>query len=264
MTFRFAHEDFDQETLAEINTAKWHHRIELANGFFTNSTTDVSKQLNLTCIPSMLEGAVCIDIGTRDGGLAFEMEKRGAHRVIANDWVKKTHFNFELAHRCIGSKVDFLEADLSLLPFMNLPEFNIVNYMGVIYHVADPYLSLMAMREICHPDGVIVVESAVLDAGTYSLETRGLKNDKSEINKTLLTYPNLLQYLPRGHVNSWVPSIGALRSLCEDAGLEIIQEARYGKRVMLSTKIVGAPRFPSFYQQHPVRTLLKSVEPDFS
>lgn len=262
--FKFAHESFSPEMLAEINNVRWHHRIELAKGFFSNSKTDVARKLGRSSVPHDLSGAVCVDIGTRDGGLAFEMEKRGALRVIANDYVEKTRFNFALAHRCIGSRVEFLRGDLTTLPFLKLPKFDVVNYMGVIYHVADPYLSLMAMREICQPDGLIVVESAVLDGGSYSLDKRELNHDASAVQETLGRFPNLLQYLPEGHVNSWVPSAEALKALCHDAGLEIIHEERWGDRVMYSTRMRPKPRFQSFYQQHPLRKLLGSIEPEFS
>lgn len=264
MAFAFAHSSFDQELLAEINRATWHHRIELAEGFYTNSKNDVARKLNRTSVPQDLHGATCLDVGTRDGGLAFEMEKRGAQRVIANDYVEKTHFNFELARRCIGSKVEFVQADMFTLPFLKMPKFDVINYSGVIYHVADPYLSLMAMRELCKPDGLIVVESAVLDGGSYSLERRARNKDSAQIMEAVGQFANLLQYLPRGHVNSWVPSKNALRSLCEDAGLEIVQEATWCARVTFSTKIVRRPRFPSLYQQVPVSGLLRSREPGFS
>lgn len=264
MAFKFAHESFDPGMLAEIKSAKWHHRIELAKGFFTDSISDVAQKLGRARIPQDLSGAVCIDIGTRDGGLAFEMEKRGARRVIANDRSEKSRFNFELAHRCIGSRVEFLRCDLTRLPFLKLPKFDVVNYMGVIYHVADPYLSLMAMREICQPDGIIVVESAVLDGGTYSLDKLDLNDDAPAIRQTLGRYPNLLQYLPEGHVNSWVPSADALKALCRDAGLEVIHEDMWGNRAMFTTRMCPKPRFPSFYQQPPLRGLLGSIEPQFS
>lgn len=215
--------------------------------------------LDRMAIPQDLSGLAIADIGTRDGGMAFEFERRGAATVLATDIRPADHFNFEFARARLQSSVQHLHADLYQLPFFDLPKFDIVNYSGVIYHVSDPILSLMAMRSLCKPGGLIIVESAVLDGGMYQQHGSVTTVPLGDEHRALLGAGNLAQYLPAGNVNSWVPSIGALEALCSDAGLTIEAQTAWAKRCLFTTRNSGRARFPSFYEQPPVSTLLATM-----
>jgi SAM-dependent methyltransferase len=235
------------------------HRIDFGNGIVAPNGSDPNAMLERMAIPHDLSGLAIADIGTRDGGMAFEFERRGAASVVATDILPPDHFNFEFARTCLKSKVKHLHADLYQLPFFDLPKFDVVNYSGVIYHVSDPILSLMALRSICKPNGVIIVESAVLDGGMYQQHGSAATVPLGDEHRALLGAGNLAQYLPAGNVNSWVPSIGALEALCNDAGLTIVAKNAWAKRCVLTTRNEGHARFPSFYEQAPVATLLGTL-----
>src|SRR5437660_4420517 len=68
----------------EITTHLWYHTLELAPGVVTPGWFDLRPILGVLPWPDV-RGKRCLDIGTYDGFLAFEMERRGAAEVIAID-----------------------------------------------------------------------------------------------------------------------------------------------------------------------------------
>ncbi len=251
------------EQLEQIDKRKWHHRIDFGDGVITNSTSNCSNKVDRMAIPFNLEDCSVIDIGTRDGGLAFEFEKRGAKLVISNDIVKIDHFNFEFSRSCLQSNIKYLHCDLYRLPFLKIPKFDVVNCSGVIYHVSDPYLLLMAMRQICKPDGILIIESAVADKGLYVNKDDKYIDPNSLTENPMDIVDGLIQYTPKGSPNSWIPSVEALSSLCRDAGLDLIHSEKWGRRAMLTTRVKNSLRFDSFYLSEPIKSLLQTIEPDY-
>src|SRR5258707_15780879 len=63
----------------------WHQRWELAPGVWTPGSSDVGWLCHLAKLPADLTGQSVIDVGTTNAGTAFELERRGASRVVAVD-----------------------------------------------------------------------------------------------------------------------------------------------------------------------------------
>ena len=62
----------------------WYHTIELAPGVETPGWFDLRPIVDQLPWPDV-RGKRCLDVGTYDGFLAFEMERRGASVVVATD-----------------------------------------------------------------------------------------------------------------------------------------------------------------------------------
>ena len=62
----------------------WYHTMELAPGVVTPGWFDLRPILDRLPWPDV-EGKRCLDVGTYDGHLAFELERRGAAEVLALD-----------------------------------------------------------------------------------------------------------------------------------------------------------------------------------
>jgi len=63
----------------------WHQRFELAPGVSTPGDRDIEFVLDAAEVPYDLTGKSVLDIGTANGGAAFEAQRRGASRVVALD-----------------------------------------------------------------------------------------------------------------------------------------------------------------------------------
>jgi len=124
----------------------WWHSFELPDGRKINgaNTIDGLKQrLSVFPIPEDLSGKRVLDIGVWDGWFSFEMERRGAE-VVAIDNVENA--NFLWLHRELRSRIDYRILDVYELTPERLGRFDIVIFLGVLYHLKHP---LLALERVC-------------------------------------------------------------------------------------------------------------------
>jgi tRNA (mo5U34)-methyltransferase len=144
----------------------WWHTIDLGHGVVTpGGSGDMSQLLNRLALPDDLRGKTVLDIGAWDGFYSFECERRGAARVVASDLFAWRHTGtngkagFEVARRALGSHVEDMEIDVFEISPETVGMFDIVLFLGVLYHLQDP------MRGLAHAASVtrelLVVETHV-------------------------------------------------------------------------------------------------------
>jgi SAM-dependent methyltransferase len=158
----------------------WYHTMELAPGVVTLGTWDLRKAADKVGIPASLRGLTALDVGTSNGFWAFEMERRGADRVVAIDvpdgggadilprWramrppeeFRETHRQnrFLTAHAMLKSRVDYRFLNVyDLSPEAVGGEFDVVYCGSLLLHLRDPLKALMNIRQVCK--GIAVVET---------------------------------------------------------------------------------------------------------
>lgn len=133
------------ELLREVGKHEWFHRIDLGNGVVTPGRIDVRNvTLPRLHLPADLSGKTVLDIGAWDGFFSFEAERRGAQRVLATDshaWYAHKPA-FELARRALDSRVEDLDIDVMDLSPARVGTFDVVLFLGVLYHLRHPLLAL--------------------------------------------------------------------------------------------------------------------------
>jgi tRNA (mo5U34)-methyltransferase len=147
---------------AERTDVIWHQRWELAPGVFTSGVSDVAFLMDKAGVPQDLTGLSVLDIGTTNGGLAFEAERRGAARVMALDIVEPSWFAFDALAALLQSEVEFRKTSTYELTTALAGEtFDIVLFLGVLYHLRHPLLALDNVRAVT--GGTCYLETAVSD-----------------------------------------------------------------------------------------------------
>ncbi|MEA2126597.1 MAG: tRNA (mo5U34)-methyltransferase [Solirubrobacteraceae bacterium] len=138
----------------QIKSINWFHSIELAPGVVTPGHDDTSARLDILRIPDDLTGKTVLDIGAWDGFFSFEAERRHAERVVALDsfaW-NKTNWSdkrgFELARSALGSKVEDVEMEVADLDPEQIGTFDVVLFLGVLYHMRHPLLALERLASV--------------------------------------------------------------------------------------------------------------------
>jgi tRNA (mo5U34)-methyltransferase len=131
----------------EINQINWWHKIDLGNGITTPGQDESLTKLGQIRLPQSLHGLSVLDIGAWDGFFSFECERRGAKRVVAVDkvvwdWPAIGKSGFELARRVLGSKVEDVELEVLDITPERLGVFDVVLFLGVLYHMRHPLLAL--------------------------------------------------------------------------------------------------------------------------
>ena len=150
----------------------WYHTIEVAPGVTTPGWFDLRPVVDLMPWPDV-RGKRCLDVGTSDGFLAFELERRGAAEVVAVDladhrqWDWPAHLRaggvqymnavigpdkgagLRTAHRLLGSSVQIRELSTYDISPETVGEFDVVVCGSLLLHLRDPMRALAAIRSVC-------------------------------------------------------------------------------------------------------------------
>jgi tRNA (mo5U34)-methyltransferase len=127
----------------------WHHSIDLGCGVITpgGGQTFSPKSEQRIGLPENLAGITVLDVGAWDGFYSFAAEKRGAKRVLATDsfvWQSPMFGKggFELARTVLNSQIEDMEIDVLELSPEKVGIFDLVLFLGVLYHMRHPLLAL--------------------------------------------------------------------------------------------------------------------------
>jgi tRNA (mo5U34)-methyltransferase len=200
----------------------WHHRIELAPGMFTPAvqwTNEVLADINL---PEDLSGLRVLDLGARDGFFSFECEKRGASEVIAVDYAPIELTGFAVASKILNSKVKWLTANVYRINELNLGKFDLILFLGVIYHLRNPYLAIDRIYDALKIDGKVIVESHVINGGF--VDENGEWMDLKDLDPRLEKLQIAQFYqgnLGGDHTNAWAPSLNTLEVMFQNSGFTV-------------------------------------------
>jgi tRNA (mo5U34)-methyltransferase len=149
------------EELVARNDIVWHQRFELSPGVFTPGVNDIQHLLRIAGVPEDLHGLRVLDIGTTNGGVAFEAERRGASQVVAVDIVDPTWFGIAAIVEQLGSRVEYVQASVYELSNLFTEPFDVVVFWGVLYHLRHPLLALDNVRAVA--GGTVYLETAIAD-----------------------------------------------------------------------------------------------------
>ncbi len=206
----------------------WYHTLELAPGVETPGWFDLRPILDRLPWPDV-RGKRCLDIGTYDGFLAFELEKRGAAEVVATDipshqawdWLPRERASgvryldsqagtkgrgFEVAAEALGSSVTRRWLNVYDLDPDDVGTFEVVVCGSLLLHLRDPLRALAAIRGVC--------------SGQFlSLETVDLSLG--------LKHPRRPVLWLEGETGRWlVPNVVGHRRMLEVAGFEVERTGR--------------------------------------
>ncbi len=153
----------------------WYHTIDLAPGVVTKGVYDLRRLVGSVGIPDDLTGCTALDIGTANGFWAFEMERRGASRVVAvdvashHDWDWLPHLRpsdepdpivdmrerFALAHAMRGSEVDYESVNVYDLSPETVGVFDVVYCGSLLLHLQAPLCALSSIRSVTREMAII-------------------------------------------------------------------------------------------------------------
>jgi len=230
----------------------WWHEIDLGHGVITPG----HRGWDFDALAlSSLEGKTVLDVGAWDGYFSFEAERRSAARVVALDhyvwaldlegwqrhqrerlaqgaqplpahevpglWQPETlpgKRGFDVASEALGSSVETVVADFMETDLDSLGRFDVVLYLGVLYHMENPLAALRRLYEVSGELAVVETEAAHFPGvGARAIceffEGSSLVGDPS---------------------NWWVPNAAALVAMCRSAGFSEV-------RIVSDTRNHGVP-----------------------
>ncbi len=152
-----------------VGQITWFHQIDLGHGLVTPGQDPTPQKLQVLGIPEDLRGLSVLDIGAWDGFFAFEAARRGARRVLATDsfswgnggWASKA--GFELARRVLRSKVEDKTIDVMDLSREAVGQFDLVFFLGVLYHLKHPLLGLERVASVTRKQLILETHVDLID-----------------------------------------------------------------------------------------------------
>ena len=145
----------------QMATGSWWHSIDLGNGVITpgiHSLAELQDNIGRFKLPEDLAGKRVLDIGCWDGFYSFETEQRGARVTSVDCWRPE---NFFKAKAALQSQAEFHELSVYDVTKERLGAFDIVFFLGVLYHLRHPLLGLEQVCEVTRDFAII--ESHVVD-----------------------------------------------------------------------------------------------------
>jgi FkbM family methyltransferase len=214
----------------------WWHTIDLGHGVVTPGRKAASLEGELLSLrlPDLV-GKTVLDIGAWDGYYSFETERRGARRVVALDhfvwsidvdacpvpadsrhlpppdapgvWRPDTlpgKRGFDTTCEALGSNVEPMVADFMATDPATIGTFDVVLFLGVLYHLEDPLGALRRLAAVTGDVAIIETEAIVVrDEGASAL-CEFFSDDQLAGDST----------------NWWAPNLAAIQGLLRVAGFE--------------------------------------------
>ena len=224
----------------------WFHSIDLGHGVVTpgSKTCEWLQRESADLRFPDLTGKSVLDIGAWDGYYSFEAERRNARRVVSLDhyiwsvdmaacgkyvadcrsagitpkeapdvpgvWRPDTlpgRRGFDIARKALHSKVEPVVGDFMQMDLSKLGTFDVVLYLGVLYHMQHPLLALQRLASVTREMAVIETHAIHIPgredhAICEFFETTELNGDPS---------------------NWWAPNRKAFEGMCRAAGFRSVK-----------------------------------------
>jgi tRNA (mo5U34)-methyltransferase len=224
------------EIQKKIDSLTWYHEIDFGSGLRSvskDSARDahrrywrfIESQLNLIDF----RGKSVLDIGCWDGYWSFYAERRGAAEVLATDDFSQNWSRPEglyLAKHLLDSKVEIIP-DCSVYELVKLGrKFDIVIFVGVYYHLWDPFYAFSQVRHSCRTGGLIAVEGNICTQmpKRTAFQTMDMPNGKYLPSQSALEEMLTATYMRPAAITRLEPSIGATNGTPEE---DVIQRVAY-------------------------------------
>jgi tRNA (mo5U34)-methyltransferase len=230
-----------EELRKEADSFGWFHPIDLGQGVVTHGLSK-GPFLDADQMPD-LHGRSVLDIGAWDGYYSFQAERLGAARIMALDhyvwgvdmgarqvyWAECAERGelpdhdrdlkdfwmpdlpgrraFDFARRALDSKVEATVADFATVDLATVGTYDVVLYLGVLYHMKEPLRALERVHSVTN-------EVAVIE--TQAMAVRGMES------------VSLLQFFAGGEFaadfgNWFIPSIEAIHQMARAAGFSRVE-----------------------------------------
>lgn len=206
----------------------WFHNMRLggvwtAPEHFLGDYPAVKFRRFADALPKDLTGMTVLDVGCNAGFYSLEMKRRGAERVLGIDsdpaYLAQARFAAEVS----GLSIELKQLDVYQVAALH-ERFDLVIFMGVLYHLRHPLLALDLLYAHAVKDLLLfqsmqrgAPEVAPLEPD-YPFEVTGVFDDPG--------YPKL-HFVEREYshdwTNWWIPNRACAEAMLRSAGFEILE-----------------------------------------
>jgi tRNA (mo5U34)-methyltransferase len=205
----------------------WFHNIDLngvktAPDHFLGDYPSVKWQSFAHAVPNDLTGKSVLDIGCNAGFYSMEMKRRGASRVLGLD-SDETY----LAQARFAAEVNGLDIEYRRMNVYEVPQlgerFDVVIFMGVLYHLRHPLLALDLLHDHVTKD-LLIFQS--MQRG--SRDVKPLADDYPFWETDIFDEPEFprMAFIEKHYsgdwTNWWIPNRACMEAMLRSSGFQIV------------------------------------------
>jgi tRNA (mo5U34)-methyltransferase len=241
-----------QQRVRELG--EWFHNlnlggVETAPNHFLGDYPAVKWRAFAHAIPADLSGRTVLDVGCNAGFYSLEMKRRGADRVLGID----TDARY-LAQGRFAAEVEHLDVEFRQMSVYDLTSvgerFDVVLFMGVLYHLRHPLLALDILYEHAVRD-MLVFQSMLRGSD----EVRFVARDYEFLDTAQFDDPSYPRMYFVEHryaadpTNWWIPNRACAEAMLRSAGFEIADHPE--AEVFICRRVADDRRPPLYDEELP-------------
>jgi tRNA (mo5U34)-methyltransferase len=206
---------------------KWFHNIDLkgvktAPDHFLGDYPSVKFRGFRHAIPEDLTGKSVLDIGCNAGFYSIEMKKRGAARVLAidsdEDYLKQARF----AASVNEMSIEFRKMNVYEVPQLR-EKFDVVIFMGVLYHLRHPLLALDLLHDHVAKDLLIFQSMQRGSNSVFPVEDNYPFWETDVFAKEDFPKMHFIEHHYSGDCpNWWIPNRACVEGMLRSSGFDIL------------------------------------------
>jgi tRNA (mo5U34)-methyltransferase len=169
-------------------------------------------------LPADLTGVRVLDVGPCDGFFSMQVALRGAS-VTAVGYRPKHGHGFGIMEALMGLKFEYHQLNLYSITRDKFGTFDIIIFLGALYHLPDMVLALDILRQVCN--------------GRLFLETE--HDPELQPRVAVAT-------LASDITNFWAPNRECVHAMLRDAGFNPDRTESWGRRLLVEASATGVGR----------------------
>ena len=205
---------------------EWFHNINLggvqtAPDHFLGDYPAIKWERFSHALPADLSGKTVLDVGCNAGFYCLEMKRRGAARVVGVDSDARYLAQARFAAEVEDAEIEFHQLSVYELPTLG-ERFDIVLFMGVLYHLRHPLLALDILHD-CVARDLLVFQSMLRG----SAETKSFERDYEFWQTEQFedsAYPRMYfveHKYAHDPTNWWIPTHACAEAMLRSAGFDV-------------------------------------------
>jgi tRNA (mo5U34)-methyltransferase len=258
----------DQQTISQRVQAlgPWFHNIDLhgvqtAPEHFLGDYPRLHWQTFENALPRDLSGRSVLDIGCNAGFFSIQMKQRGAARVVGIDSDERYLNQARLAADVTGVEIEFLE--MTVYDVATLGErFDVVLFMGVLYHLRHPLLALDLIHEHVARD-LLVFQSMLRGSGQAGpVDADYPFSEQSVFDRPDFPRLHFVEHKYSGDpTNWWIPNRACAEAMLRSAGFAIASHPAPEVFVCRTVPLASRSDDPALYVElTPAREMARRRE----